>query len=67
MASFDRYRNYDKIPGVIHQLCCQHLLRDLEDAAESYPAAIWPGQIAGTFNPLPLLPKVDDSASQFLT
>jgi hypothetical protein len=40
----DRYQNYDAIPGVLHQLCCQHLLRDLEDAAESYPGAIWPGQ-----------------------
>jgi transposase len=42
----DRYQNYDKLPGVIHQLCCQHLLRDLEDAAQSYPGAIWPGQVA---------------------
>ena len=42
----DRYQNYDKIPGVLHQLCCQHLLRDLEDAAESYPDAVWPGQAA---------------------
>lgn len=42
----DRYRNYDKIPGVLHQLCTQHLLRDLEDAAQTYPDAIWPGQAA---------------------
>ena len=42
----DRYQNYDGIPGVIHQLCCQHLLRDIEDAAQSYPDAIWPGQAA---------------------
>jgi len=42
----DRYQNYDSFPGISHQLCCQHLLRDLEDAAESYPSAIWPGQIA---------------------
>jgi hypothetical protein len=42
----DRYRNYDKIPGVLHQLCTQHLLRDLEDAAQAYPGAIWPGQAA---------------------
>ncbi len=42
----DRYQNYDKFPGVTHQLCAAHLLRDLEDAAQSYPAAIWPGQIA---------------------
>jgi hypothetical protein len=41
----DRYQNYDKFPGISHQLCCQHLLRDLADAAESYPAAIWPGQV----------------------
>ena len=40
----DRYQNYDAIPGVLHQLCTQHLLRDLEDAAQSYPGAIWPGQ-----------------------
>ena len=42
----DRYRNYDKIPGVLHQLCTQHLLRDLEDAAQAYPDAVWPGQAA---------------------
>jgi transposase len=42
----DRYQNYDAIPAVLHQLCCQHLLRDLEDAAQSYPDAIWPGQAA---------------------
>jgi len=29
---------------VLHQLCTQHLLRDLEDAAQSYPDAVWPGQ-----------------------
>jgi hypothetical protein len=42
----DRYQNYDAFPGVIHQLCCQHLIRDCQDAAEAYPQAIWPGQIA---------------------
>src|SRR5262249_23012683 len=42
----DRYQNYDKSPGVTHQLCAAHLLRDIEDAAQSSPAAIWPGQIA---------------------
>jgi hypothetical protein len=41
----DRYQNYDAIPGLIHQLCCQHLLRDLEDAAQQYPGAHWPLQI----------------------
>jgi transposase len=29
---------------VLHQLCTQHILRDLEDAAQSYPDAVWPGQ-----------------------
>jgi transposase len=48
----DRYQNYDKIPGVTHQLCCQHLLRDLEDAAQSYPDAIWPGQAADALRAL---------------
>jgi len=48
----DRYRNYDKIPGVLHQLCTQHLLRDLEDAAQAYPDAIWPGQAADALRAL---------------
>jgi transposase len=42
----DRYQNYDKFPGLIHQLCTQHLLRDVADAAETYPRAHWPVQIA---------------------
>jgi len=42
----DRYQNYDKFPGITHQLCCQHLLRDLADAAQSYPGAAWPVQAA---------------------
>jgi transposase len=44
----DRYQNYDcaEFAGLVHQLCCQHLLRDLDDAAQVYPEAIWPGQIA---------------------
>jgi transposase len=41
----DRYQNYDAIPGLIHQLCAQHILRDLAGAAETYPAAHWPVQI----------------------
>ena len=32
--------------GVVHQLCCQHLLRDLDGAGEVYPDEHWPGQIA---------------------
>jgi transposase len=38
----DRYQNYDAIPGLIHQLCAQHILRDLASAAETYPGAHWP-------------------------
>jgi transposase len=48
----DRYANYDSVPGVLHQLCCQHLLRDLEDCAQAYPDAIWPGQAAGALRGL---------------
>lgn len=43
----DRYVNYDAFPGLVHQLCCAHMLRDIQDAFERYPSAIWPGQIAG--------------------
>ena len=42
----DRYVNYDHFTGISHQLCTAHLLRDIEDAAQSYPDAIWPAQIA---------------------
>jgi transposase len=44
----DRYHLYDSIEigELIHQLCTQHLLRDLAGAAETYPDAHWPHQIA---------------------
>jgi hypothetical protein len=42
----DRYANCDSMPGVLHQLCTAHLLRDLEDCAQAYPDAVWPGQAA---------------------
>ncbi len=42
----DRYVNYDHFDGVTHQLCTAHLLRDIEDAAQVYPHAHWPAQIA---------------------
>ncbi|MCA1681886.1 MAG: transposase, partial [Actinobacteria bacterium] len=44
----DRYQNYDNpaLGTLAHQLCTQHLLRDLDDAAQVYPDAIWPVQIA---------------------
>jgi transposase len=41
----DRYQNYDAFPGLIDQLCCQHLLRDLAAAAQEYPGAHWPVQV----------------------
>jgi hypothetical protein len=34
------------VPGVVHQLCCAHLCRDLDDAAEVYPDQHWPAQTA---------------------
>ncbi|MDA0638965.1 IS66 family transposase, partial [Nonomuraea sp. MCN248] len=43
----DRYQNYDspELGERDHQLCAAHLLRDLEDCAETYPEAAWPRQI----------------------
>src|SRR5258708_7647650 len=38
----DRYVNYDHFTGIAHQLCTAHLLRDIEDAAQTYPEAAWP-------------------------
>ena len=46
VAVHDRYQNYDKFPGIAHQLRAGHLLRDIEDAAQPIPGAICPGQIA---------------------
>jgi transposase len=44
----DRYRLYDsaELGELTHQLCCQHLCRDLDGAGEVYPDAVWPAQIA---------------------
>ena len=43
----DRYFLYDhhEVGDLTHQLCCSHILRDLEDAAQTYPDAHWPTQI----------------------
>lgn len=48
MIVHDRYVTYDSqmLGTLTHQLCCQHLLRDLTGAAETYPQAHWPAQIA---------------------
>lgn len=50
----DRYTIYDHadFAHVVHQLCCAHLLRDLESAGQTYPEAIWPGQIADALRAL---------------
>jgi transposase len=50
----DRYQNYDSaaLGALIHQLCCAHLLRDLDGAAEVYPDAAWPNQIADALRAL---------------
>lgn len=47
IAVHDRYacyyhRGWEHVAG--HQVCSAHLLRDLEDAAEYYPHALWPTQ-----------------------
>jgi transposase len=50
----DRYAVYDypKVGVGTHQLCCAHLLRDLEDAAQSYPDASWPAQATAALSGL---------------
>lgn len=50
----DRYQNYDsaELGELIHQLCCAHLLRDIDDAAQVYPDALWPTQIADALRAL---------------
>jgi transposase len=50
----DRYQNYDSaaFAGLVHQLCTAHILRDLADAAECYPQAHWPVQIANALRDL---------------
>jgi transposase len=50
----DRYTVYDHddFGHIVHQLCCAHLLRDLESAGQTYPEAIWPGQIAAALRAL---------------
>jgi transposase len=50
----DRYQNYDsaELGDLIHQLCCAHLCRDLDGAAEVYPDAHWPAQIADALRSL---------------
>lgn len=48
MIVHDRYQNDDSavLGTLTHQLCCAHLLRDLDGAADVYPDAHWPTQIA---------------------
>ena len=50
----DRYQNYDsaELGTLVHQLCCAHLLRDLDGAAEVYPDAVWPKQISDALRAL---------------
>jgi hypothetical protein len=50
----DRYHVYDhpSLGKLTHQLCCAHLLRDLEDAARTYPASAWPAQAAAALRQL---------------
>ena len=50
----DRYQNYDSatLGTLVHQLCTAHLLRDLDDAAQVHPDAIWPVQVADALRAL---------------
>ena len=50
----DRYQVYDstRLGTLTHQLCCAHILRDLEDAAQAYPAAAWPAAITAALTGL---------------
>jgi transposase len=50
----DRYQNYDSatLGTLVHQLCTAHLLRDLDDAGQVYPDAVWPVQIAAALRAL---------------
>ena len=50
----DRYATYDsaQLGMLIHQLCCAHLLRDLDGAAQVYPDAVWPVQTADALREL---------------
>ena len=43
----DRYQNYDAkvFAHLVHQLCVAHLIRDCQDAAETYPDTHWPVQV----------------------
>jgi transposase len=54
VAVHDRYHVYDhaRLGTLTHQLCCAHLLRDLEDAAQAYPGATWPAQITAAITGL---------------
>jgi hypothetical protein len=50
----DRYNLYDNkaFAQIVHQLCAQHLLRDLAGAGETYPDAVWPTQITDALRAL---------------
>jgi transposase len=48
----DRYQNYDTFTGISHQLCCAHLLRDLEAAAQAHRDQAWPGKAAAALRAL---------------
>jgi hypothetical protein len=75
----DRYQNYDNeaFAHLHHQLCAQHLIRDLEDAAETYPDEHWPVQVQRSLRGLihaanaardadPRDPRVDPDVRQAL-
>jgi transposase len=50
----DRYQacDHQRLGTLTHQLCCARLLRDLQGAAEAYPASAWPAQAAAALRQL---------------
>ncbi|WP_327045243.1 transposase [Microbispora sp. NBC_01189] len=58
MIVHDRYKAYDSTELIDlggrfeHQFCAAHILRDLQGAAETYPDANWPTQIADALRAL---------------
>ncbi len=41
VAVHDAWAPYDTYPGVEHQLCCAHALRELQAVTEATPAGLW--------------------------
>jgi Transposase IS66 family len=62
----DRYKVYRsaRVGTLTYQLCCAHLLHDLKDTAQTYPAATWPAQITAALTGLIRAPLAARDAGQ---